>query len=95
MTRKKAHGAKPTRTYIGRLSSLKEVRREIARLYRAARLEAGPTPSPDAAYKLGSLLTATAKLIESSEIETRLAEVERRTAPPANDPNAVPLRRVS
>ena len=95
MPRKRPDPDTPKRTYIGRCSSIAEVRAETARLYRAARLKAGPTPNADEAYKLSLILGLTAKLIETSELETRLAEVERRTAPPANDPNAVPLRRVS
>lgn len=92
---KKPTELKAARMYIGRCSSLAEVRAELSRLYRAARREAGPTPNPDDAYKLALILTATAKLIESSELEERLAEVERRTMAPGEYPSAQPLRRIS
>jgi hypothetical protein len=92
---KKPDEPKQKRPYIGRCSSLSEVRAELSRLYRAARLQAGPNPDPDAAYKLALILTATAKLIESSELVARLAEVERRTAEAGEYPSAPPLRRIS
>ncbi|GAB1340944.1 hypothetical protein [Gemmatimonas sp.] len=92
-TAKKTATPQAKRPYVGRLTGLKDVKAELARLYRAARLAAGEHPSPDEAYKLGMLLTATAKLIESSELEARLAEVERRTAEQPGE--AAPLRRVS
>ncbi len=86
---------KSARHYIGRVSTLAEVRAEMSRLYRRVARACGPNPTADEGYKLNLMLGGIAKAIEGSELETRLAEVERRTTPPANDPNAVPLRRVS
>lgn len=67
--------AKKPRPYRARLHDLTSVRQEAARLYRQARSNAGDDIGVYAAYKLGSLLTVIAKLIEGAETEQQLAEV--------------------
>ena len=67
---------KPKQLYIGHLTTLEAVRRETARLYAVARRQHGDDLSADTAFKLGSLLQQVAKLIESSDLETRLARLE-------------------
>ena len=62
--------------YVGGLTTLEAVRRETARLYTLARRNAGDSLTPDSAFKLGSLLQQVARLIESSDIERRLATLE-------------------
>ncbi len=85
---------KNSRPYIGRCSTLAEVRAEMSRLYRRVARACGPNPTADEGYKLSLMLGGIAKAIEGSELEARLAEVERRTAePPAQDPPVHLMRR--
>jgi len=70
--------------YIGGLNTVASIRREMARLYADARRAEGESPGADVSYKLGALLMNLARLIESSDIERRLAalEAERDADPP-------------
>jgi hypothetical protein len=61
----------------GRLDTTTKLRREVVSLYREAR--AGKL-DPLSAWRLGSLLMLACRMIESSEIEERLAAVEERLA---------------
>lgn len=58
-----------------KLNSLGDVRREMATIYREAR--AGTIDISDAG-RLAYVLTGIGKLIEAEQIETRLAELERK-----------------
>jgi hypothetical protein len=60
---------------VGALDSLGAVRNEAARLYR--RGLRGELPAADAG-KLATVLALVAKLIEGSDFDGRLAEVERK-----------------
>jgi hypothetical protein len=58
-----------------RLDTLAKMRRELTNLYHEAR---EGTVEPADASKLTSILATAGRMIEGSEIEARLAEVERR-----------------
>jgi hypothetical protein len=62
---------------IGALDTLGAVRNEAARLYR--RGLRGELPAQDAG-RLATVLALVAKLVEGSDFDQRLAEVERRLA---------------
>ncbi len=62
---------------IGPLDSIPSVRRELARIYRAARL--GELDTTDAS-KLGNLLAILGRLIESSELAQRVEALEAAAA---------------
>jgi hypothetical protein len=72
-------GASPV-VRVGRLDTLSDVRRELARLYRAARRAAGANPDAAVAGKLAYILQAVSRTIEGSEMEKRVIELERRLA---------------
>jgi hypothetical protein len=55
------------------LNSLEDVRREMARLYRAAR--GGQLDTRDAS-RMGYMLAELAKMIQASEVEARIAALE-------------------
>jgi hypothetical protein len=57
-----------------RLDTLDRVRREMAKLYRAAAYDR--TRRVDDASKLGHLLTMIARILEASDLERRLAALE-------------------
>lgn len=61
---------------VGRLDKPAAIRRELARLYRDGRH--GRIDASDAS-KLGSLLSIILRVIEATDIERRLAEVEKRS----------------
>ena len=81
------------RPFVGRLDSIKSCRMELARIYRAARLNAGAAIDLDSGYKASLIIATAAKLVADGELETRLAEVEARLAEQNGGPR--PLRRVS
>ncbi len=58
-----------------KLYELEDVRREMARVYREAR--AGKIDSSEAG-RLAYILTGIGKLIEATEIEKRLSQMERK-----------------
>ena len=58
-----------------KLNRLEDVRQEMARVYREAR--AGTIDSSEAG-RLAYILTGIGKLIEATEIEKRLSEMERK-----------------
>jgi hypothetical protein len=59
---------------VGKLTTLAQVRREMVRVYKAARQ--GQLESQEGS-RLVFMLTAIARLIESSDIEQRLEGVEQ------------------
>lgn len=63
------------RPYIHRLHNAHGIRRELAALYRAARLG---DVDPGDASKLGSLLGLMLRAVETTDIEQALAEIENR-----------------
>jgi hypothetical protein len=58
-----------------RLDSLDRVRREMAKLYRAAAYER--TRDVNDASKLGHLLTMIARILEASDLERRVVALEQ------------------
>jgi hypothetical protein len=70
-------GTRQRKPKIGGLSSLGDLRHEVACLYRSARR--GDVEAGDAS-KLASVLALLARLVEGSDFDERLAEVERRLA---------------
>ena len=60
-----------------RLDTMPRIRRQITAMFHDAR--AGEMDALDC-YRLASVLMMAAKLIETGEIEERLAEIERRLA---------------
>lgn len=62
---------------VGKLETLQDVRAEMANVYRAARRG---TLDPSAAGKLGYLLSQLSALVKDTDIEQRIAELERRNA---------------
>ena len=67
----------PVQRRVGPLDSLGQVRAEAARLYR--RGVRGELPAQDAS-RLSNVLALVAKLVEGSDFDQRLAEVEKRLA---------------
>jgi hypothetical protein len=63
---------------VGKLDTLEAVRRELGRLYRAARRTAGPDPDAATASRLAYLLVQIGRSIEGTELEQRIATLERR-----------------
>ena len=63
---------------VGKLDTLEDVRKELGRLYRAARRKSGPEPDAVVAAKLAYLLQAVARTIEGSEMEKRVANLEKK-----------------
>jgi hypothetical protein len=61
---------------VGRLDTLTAVRRELAKVYKDARTG---KLDPQDGTRLGFLLVSLAKLIESSDLEARIAALEQRT----------------
>ena len=66
----------PPPVRVGRLSDMRGVRRELARLYKDARTGNGLTPAN--AAKLAYTLTCLQRVLEAEVIEGRLNELERR-----------------
>jgi hypothetical protein len=64
----------PTPSKI-KLNELEDVRREMARVYREAR---GGRMDASEAGRLAYILTGIGKLIEATEIEKRLSQMERK-----------------
>jgi hypothetical protein len=60
---------------VGRLDTIDGVRRELDRLYRAARRQAGAQPDAVTAAKLAYLLNTIGRVVES-DVEARLAKLE-------------------
>lgn len=81
MPRKNAPTPRMTRPFIGRLDTLKSCRQELARLYRSARASTGGVVTMDSAYKGALIVGIAAKLITESELEARIAEIEKRLEP--------------
>jgi hypothetical protein len=78
MTSKDAGSADDTPSVrVGKLDTLEAVRRELGRLYRAARRTAGPDPDAATASRLAYLLVQIGRSIEGTELETRIAALER------------------
>jgi hypothetical protein len=71
----------PRGLYIGRLDTVGRVRRELVKLYKAARR--GELDIADAS-KLGNLLFLAARLLEGQELEARVARLEQ--AEPRREP---------
>lgn len=61
---------------IGKLDTLPDVRRELGRLYRAARKAAGNDLSPYDASKLGYLLSLVGRTVEAADVDKRLRALE-------------------
>ena len=74
--------ANPSPPRVGRLDTLARVRLEMTRLYREARI--GTLESQEAT-RLVFILQGIARLIEGSDHESRLDEIEKRLT--ANDEN--------
>lgn len=64
---------KPATVRVGRLDTANAIRRELCRLYRDGRQG---RVDPSDASKLGSLLALACRLVESSDLERRLDELE-------------------
>jgi hypothetical protein len=62
---------------VGPLTSIPDVRDELARLYRAARKHAGNDLDAGVATKLAYLLQCIGRSLEGSELEKRIQELER------------------
>jgi hypothetical protein len=75
-------------TRVGPLQNLGQVLRELGRLYRAARR--GDIETSDAS-KLASVLSIMRQCLEASDVEQRMALLEKALAEPNN---VVPLKRV-
>lgn len=63
---------------VGKLDSLSDVRGELGKLYRQARINAGDGVMPADASKLAHILSRVGELIKNGELETRLMEIEKR-----------------
>lgn len=63
---------------VGKLDTLVDVRSELGKLYRQARINAGDGVMPADASKLAHILSRVGELIKDSELETRLIEIEKR-----------------
>lgn len=75
----KDSGETPTQAVrVGRLDTLEDLRREMGRLYRAARRTAGAEPDAAVASKLAYLLSQIGRNIEGAALEQRVIELERR-----------------
>jgi hypothetical protein len=72
---------------VGRLDTLPRCRRELARLYRDARLD---KTDAQTAARLASIVAIIARLIEGGELEERLAALE---AQAPSDPDAIETKR--
>lgn len=66
----------PPGVRVGPLETAADVRRELGRLYRAARQCSGPAPDAATAAKLGYLLQVIGRSIEGCELERRIIELE-------------------
>jgi transcription initiation factor TFIIIB Brf1 subunit/transcription initiation factor TFIIB len=64
----------PPSPRVGRLDTQPRVRRELARLYREARR--GTVSTADAS-KLANVLSILSRMIENSDLENRLEELEK------------------
>jgi hypothetical protein len=73
--------APPPRVSVGRLDSLRSVRREMAKLYRALR---NGEVTPRIAGTAGYLLTGIGKVLEVELLERRLTALEDRVAVGSN-----------
>ena len=69
----------PPGPFVARLHNLTGVRRELAKLYTEARR--GKLDPADAS-KLANILQILARVIEGSDLEARLSELERRQSQP-------------
>lgn len=61
---------------VGRLDTMADIRREMSRLYRAARRTSGSEPDAQTAAKLAYILQRIGTNIEMSEFEARIAALE-------------------
>lgn len=68
----------PPMPRVGKLDTLEDVRKELGRLYRAARRKSGPEPDAAIAAKLAYLLQAVGRTIEGSEMEKRVSNLEKK-----------------
>jgi hypothetical protein len=60
------------RVRVGNISDVQAAVRELARLYRAARREAGPSPAPGVALQLAKIIAEIRGCIETAFLEKRL-----------------------
>ncbi len=70
--------AKSPAVRVGRLDTIADVRRELARLYRVARHTAGGKLDAVTASKLAYLLNCIGRSLEGSDLERRIAMLETR-----------------
>lgn len=77
MTHKEIQQTLPVSVRVGKLDTLEGVRRELGKLYRAARRTAGPGPDAATAAKLAYLLQAIGRALDGSELERRVQALER------------------
>lgn len=61
---------------VGRLDTVRAVRDEMSKLYRAARRVAGPRPTPAEATRLGWLLNAIGQSILANDLQARIEALE-------------------
>ena len=65
---------------VGKLDSLESVRKELTRIYRIARRNAGTDLDVQAVSKLATILGGIGKAIESSELDKRIERLEAQQA---------------
>jgi hypothetical protein len=63
---------------VGKLDTIAAVRKELRRLYRAARRAAGPDSDALAASKLAYLLNSIGRSLEGAELGKRIERLEKR-----------------
>ena len=61
---------------VGKLNSLESVKKELARIYRIARRNAGTNLDVQSVSKLASILGNIGKSIESVDMKKRIAKLE-------------------
>jgi hypothetical protein len=61
---------------VGPLDTAANIRRELARLYRAARRASGPSPDASSAGRLAFILGMIQRSIEADELTRRVEAVE-------------------
>ncbi len=76
---------------VGALDSPGKVRRELGRLYRAARRAAGPLPDAQSAGRLAYILQILARSIEVTDLEQRIQALEGTQLEPGS-PSRRPVR---
>jgi len=61
---------------VGKLDTLADVRSELGKLYRQARINIGDGVLPADASKLAHILSRVSELIKDSDLEARIAVIE-------------------